>query len=51
MMHSLMQVPVKFVVFCFAHAYRDRSETYYQRNIKVNTLYLSNAGNELLLDR
>ena len=35
-MHSLMQVPVKSAVFgrfCFAHAYRDRSETYRQRNI------------------
>ena len=35
-MHSLMQVPVKCAVFgrfCFAHAYRDRSETYRQRNI------------------
>ena len=36
MMHSLLQVPVKSAVFgrfCFARAYRDRSETYRQRNI------------------
>ena len=35
-MHSLMQVTVKSLVFgqfCFAHVYRDRSETYRQRNI------------------
>ena len=35
-MHSLLQVPVKSAVFgrfCFARAYRDRSETYRQRNI------------------
>ena len=37
-MHLLMQVTVKFPVFgrcCFAHAYRDRSETYRQRNINI----------------
>ena len=36
MMHSLLEVPVKSAVFgrfCFARAYRDRSETYRQRNI------------------
>ena len=36
MMHSLLQVPVKSAVFgrfCFACAYRDRSETYRQRYI------------------
>ena len=36
MMHSLLQVPVKSAIFgrfCFARAYRDRSETYRQRNI------------------
>ena len=36
MMHSLLQVPVKSAVFgrfCFARAYRDRRETYRQRNI------------------
>ena len=44
-MHSLMQVPVKSAVFgrfCFAHAYRDRSETYRQRNI--NSKHTVHAG-------
>ena len=37
-MHLLMQVTVKSTVFgrfCFARAYRDRSETYRQRNINI----------------
>ena len=37
-MHLLMQVTVKSPVFgrfCFAHAYRDRSETHRQRNINI----------------
>ena len=35
-MHSLMHVTAKYLVlgrFCFAHAFRDPSETYRQRNI------------------
>ena len=48
MMHSLLQVPVKSAVFgrfCFARAYRDRSETYRQRNINSkHTVHLYSVG-------
>ena len=48
MMHSLLQVPVKSAVFgrfCFARAYRDRSETYRQRNInRKHTVPIQNNG-------
>ena len=51
MMHSLLQVPVKSAVFgrfCFARAYRDRSETYRQRNINskhtVHTYWFQYLG-------
>ena len=46
-MHSLLQVPVKSAVFgrfCFARAYRYRSETYRQRNINSkHTTYVTQS--------
>ena len=50
-MHSVLQVSVKSAVFgrfCFARAYRDRSETYRQRNINskhtVHALLMMNSA-------
>ena len=55
MMYSLLQVPVKSAVFgrfCFARAYRDRSETYRQMNINSKHTvhsYISPQGQVIYL--
>ena len=51
MMHSLLQVPAKSAVFgrfCFALAYRDRSETYRQRNINSKHTVPAKVGTSIL---